>query len=200
MNEETIPVGEKVLGRVINAAGEPLDDGGAILNAPRVPIRRAGGTTSAAPQPPGVLETGLKVIDLLAPLPRGGVADLFGPAGVGKLVVMAELIHNFATRQNGVAVCAGLEARTYLANEFLAGLADLGVEDKTVAVFWERDEPPTARPRVVLAALTIAEQFRAQGRPVLFFIDKQLELAGELAGVRERLGVPGAAPMTAVLF
>jgi F-type H+-transporting ATPase subunit beta len=198
-NPDMIPVGEKVLGRVINALGVPLDGRGALAGAPLLPIHAAPGAAlpTAPPQP---LETGIKVIDLLAPLMRGGTLDLLGPAGVGKLVLMGELIHNLAGRRGGVAVCAGLEERTYQVTDFLSVLGEMGVDHQTAVVFWSRDDPPTQRPRVLLAALTIAAHFRDQGREVVFCLDKKLVPTDELAALSGGVRAPGPAGITTLLF
>lgn len=169
----SVPVGEQTLGRIFNLLGEPIDEKGAAQNpSQKWPIHRT---------PPGfnkvlsvntILETGIKVIDLLAPYPKGGKVGLFGGAGVGKTVIVMELIHNIATEHGGVSVFAGVGERTREGNDLWLELNESGVVKKTALVFGQMNEPPGARLRVGLSALTMAEYFRDEmHQDVLLFID-----------------------------
>ncbi|MBF0531933.1 MAG: F0F1 ATP synthase subunit beta [Candidatus Omnitrophica bacterium] len=168
-----VPVGDKTLGRLFNVLGKPIDKKADIpADAQRDPIHR--GSPNFQEQLPitNVLETGLKVIDLLAPFPRGGKIGLFGGAGVGKTVLVMELMRNIAQELGGVSVFAGIGERTREGNELWLELQASGVADKTALVFGQMNEPPGARLRVGLAGLTMAEYFRdIQRRDVLLFID-----------------------------
>ena len=166
------PVGEATLGRVINVTGDVIDDGPAL---PKDVERRS--IHAEAPkltdQNPSVeiLETGIKVIDLLCPFIKGGKIALFGGAGVGKTVIMQELIHNIAMGHGGYSVFAGVGERTREGNDLLHEMKDSGVIDKLAMVFGQMNEPPGARMRVALTGLTIAEKFRDEGKDILMFID-----------------------------
>ena len=169
----TVPVGNQALGRIFNVIGEPIDEKGPLA----FPAQR---NTIHAPSPTfqeqlpitSVLETGLKVVDLLAPFPRGGKVGLFGGAGVGKTVLVMEFMRNIAQEQGGVSIFAGIGERTREGNELWLELHESGVINKTALVFGQMNEPPGARLRVGLSALTIAEYFRDQERKdVLLFID-----------------------------
>jgi F-type H+-transporting ATPase subunit beta len=168
----TVPVGREVLGRIINVTGEPVDELGPINEKIRYPIHR--------PAPPFVdqsteveaFETGIKVVDLLAPYSKGGKIGLFGGAGVGKTVVIMELIHNIATQHGGFSVFGGVGERTREGNDLWHEMKDSGVLDKAALVYGQMNEPPGARLRVGLSALTLAEYFRdEEGQDVLLFID-----------------------------
>lgn len=169
----SVPVGEQTLGRIFNLLGEPIDEKGAVQDPKkRWPIHR---------KPPGfeevlpvtaILETGIKVIDLLAPYPKGGKVGLFGGAGVGKTVIVMELIHNIATEHGGVSVFSGVGERTREGNDLWLELNESGVVKKTALVFGQMNEPPGARLRVGLSGLTMAEYFRDEmHQDVLLFID-----------------------------
>ena len=168
----TVPVGREVLGRIINVIGEPVDELGPINEKTRYPIHR--------PAPPYVdqsteveaFETGIKVVDLLAPYSKGGKIGLFGGAGVGKTVVIMELIHNIATQHGGFSVFGGVGERTREGNDLWNEMKGSGVLDKAALVYGQMNEPPGARLRVGLSALTVAEYFRdEEGQDVLLFID-----------------------------
>ena len=169
----TVPVGPQTLGRIFNLLGEPIDGKGAIpFPENREQIHRGSPTFREQLPISTILETGLKVIDLLAPFPRGGKIGLFGGAGVGKTVIVMELIRNIAQERGGVSIFGGIGERTREGNELWLELNASGVVDKTALVFGQMNEPPGARLRVGLAALTMAEYFRDQERKdVLLFID-----------------------------
>jgi F-type H+-transporting ATPase subunit beta len=169
----TVPVGKQTLGRIFNLLGNPLDERGDLPEPnKRAPIHRA--PPSFEDQLPirTIFETGIKVIDLLAPYPKGGKVGLFGGAGVGKTVILMELIRNIATEHGGVSVFAGVGERTREGNDLWLELNASGVVKKTALVFGQMNEPPGARLRVALSALTMAEHFRdEEGQDVLLFVD-----------------------------
>lgn len=169
----TVPVGPQTLGRVFNCLGDPIDGQGGIADPQmRDPIHRDSPSFEEQLSISSILETGLKVIDLLAPYPKGGKIGLFGGAGVGKTVIVMELIHTIATEHGGVSVFGGVGERTREGNELWLDLNSSGVAKKTAMVFGQMNEPPGARFRVGLSALTMAEYFRDQERKdVLLFID-----------------------------
>jgi F-type H+-transporting ATPase subunit beta len=169
----SVPVGKQTLGRIFNLLGSPLDDKGQVPEPnKRGPIHRAPPTFEEQLPVSTVFETGIKVIDLLAPYPKGGKVGLFGGAGVGKTVILQELIHNIATEHGGVSVFTGVGERTREGNDLYHELMESGVIDKTALVFGQMNEPPGARLRVALAGLAMAEHFRdAEGQDVLLFID-----------------------------
>ena len=168
-----VPVGEGVLGRLLNVIGEPIDGKGDIPDdAPRLPLHRDAPPHEDQVTTDQVLETGIKVMDLICPFARGGKLGLFGGAGVGKTVILTELINNVASGHGGFSVFAGVGERTREGNDLLHELTDSGVIDKTAMVFGQMNEPPGARQRIALTGLTIAEYFREEaGQDVLFFID-----------------------------
>ena len=167
----SVPVGEKTLGRVMNVLGEPVDEAGDIGAEETLPIHRE--APSYADQAPAVeiLETGIKVIDLIMPIAKGGKIGLFGGAGVGKTVTLMELINNIAVQQEGLSVFAGVGERTREGNDFYYEMKEAGVLDKVAMVYGQMNEPPGNRLRVGLSGLTMAEYFRDEGRDVLMFID-----------------------------
>ncbi len=168
----TVPVGDIVKGRIFNVIGEPVDEKPAPENAERWPIHRAAPDLIDMEVTPQVFETGMKVVDLLAPYLKGGKVGLFGGAGVGKTVIIQELIHNIASHHGGVSVFAGVGERTREGNDLFLEMTESGVINSTCLVFGQMNEPPGARQRVGLSALTMAEYFRdAQGQDVLLFID-----------------------------
>ncbi len=169
----TVPVGKQTLGRIFNLLGEPLDEGGPVPNPKqRAPIHRAPPSFEEQLPVRTIFETGIKVIDLLAPYPKGGKVGLFGGAGVGKTVILMELIRNIATEHGGVSVFAGVGERTREGNDLWLELNASGVVNKTALVFGQMNEPPGARLRVALSALTMAEHFRdEEGQDVLLFVD-----------------------------
>ncbi|MBI3986602.1 MAG: F0F1 ATP synthase subunit beta, partial [Lentisphaerae bacterium] len=168
----SVPVGRQNLGRLINVLGEPVDSLGEIKALAHAPIHHAPPSLQDQETRTQILETGIKVIDLLAPYPRGGKIGLFGGAGVGKTVLIMELIHNIATEHGGLAVFAGVGERTREGNDLWLEMKESKVLDKTVLVYGQMNEPPGARLRVALTALTVAESFRDEsGQDVLVFID-----------------------------
>ena len=167
-----IPVGKEVLGRILNVIGEPVDEGGPVATDKSYPIHRPAPTFLDQDVNVELLETGVKVIDLLEPYPRGGKVGLFGGAGVGKTVIIMELIHNIATEHGGFSVFGGVGERTREGNDLWLEMKESGVLDKTALVFGQMTETPGARARVGLSALTAAEYFRdEEGQDVLLFID-----------------------------
>ena len=169
----TVPVGEATLGRVFNVLGEPVDHNPApVGNKESWPIHRAAPKFDDQETSTQILETGIKVVDLIAPYSRGGKVGLFGGAGVGKTVLIMELIHNIATEHGGYSVFAGVGERTREGNDLWSEMTESGVIDKTALVYGQMNEPPGARMRVALTGLTMAEYFRdVQGQDVLLFID-----------------------------
>jgi F-type H+-transporting ATPase subunit beta len=168
----TFPVGPETLGRVFNLMGEPIDERGPVNAEKRYPIHRLPPTFEDQETSTEIFETGLKVIDLLAPYAKGGKVGLFGGAGVGKTVLIMELIRNVATEHGGVSVFAGVGERTREGNDLWLEMNRSGVIEKTALVFGQMNEPPGARLRVGLSALTQAEYFRDEkGQDVLLFID-----------------------------
>ena len=186
----TVPVGKQTLGRIFNLLGEPLDDRGDMPEPKkRSPIHRAPPTFEDQLPVKHVFETGIKVIDLLAPFPKGGKVGLFGGAGVGKTVILQELIRNIATEHGGVSAFAGVGERTREGNDLWLELNESGVINKTALVFGQMNEPPGARLRVALSALTMAEYFRDQeGQDVLLFIDNIFRYVQAGAEVSTLLG------------
>lgn len=166
-----VPVGEKTLGRIMNVLGEPIDEAGPINAPEKMPIHRKPPTFLEQAGSIELLETGIKVIDLLCPITKGGKVGLFGGAGVGKTVTMMELIHSVASAHSGYAVFAGVGERTREGNDFYHEMKDSNVLDKVSLVYGQMNEPPGNRLRVALTGLTIAEKFRDEGRDVLLFID-----------------------------
>lgn len=167
----TVPVGEATLGRVFNVLGEPIDEKGPVHAQEYRPIHQPPPALEEQSTQIEVFETGLKVIDLIAPFMRGGKVAVFGGAGVGKTVIIMELIRNIATVHKGISVFAGIGERTREGTQLYREMIEAGVIDKTVMVFGQMNEPPGVRLRVGLTALTMAEYFRDQGRDVLIFID-----------------------------
>jgi F-type H+-transporting ATPase subunit beta len=174
----TVPVGKATLGRIMDVLGAPIDERGPVDNAMQMPIHREAPSYADLSPSQTLLETGIKVIDLICPFAKGGKVGLFGGAGVGKTVNMMELINNIAKAHAGLSVFAGVGERTREGNDFYHEMADSGVvnldklEDSKVAmVYGQMNEPPGNRLRVALTGLTIAESFRDEGRDVLFFVD-----------------------------
>ncbi len=168
----SVPVGEKTLGRILNVLGEPVDKAGPIEAEFKKPIHRAAPKLTELDVTPKIFETGIKVIDLLAPYSKGGKVGLFGGAGVGKTVVIQELINNIATQHGGVSVFGGVGERTREGNDLWHEFKEAGVLSKVALVYGQMNEPPGARMRVALSALTVAEYFRdEQKQDVLLFID-----------------------------
>ena len=177
----TVPVGPNTLGRLFNVLGEPIDGRGQVESEMKYPIHRPAPDFTEQQTRPEVLETGLKVIDLVATFTKGGKIGAYGGAGVGKTVIIQELIRNIATEHGGISVFAGVGERSREGNDLYHEMTDTGVIDKTVMVFGQMNEPPGVRLRVGLTALTMAEYFRdEEGRDVLLFIDNifRFTLAG----------------------
>ncbi len=167
----TVPVGKETLGRIMNVLGEPIDEIGEIGEQERMPIHRKAPSFEEQASSNELLETGIKVIDLICPFAKGGKVGLFGGAGVGKTVNMMELIRNIAIEHEGYSVFAGVGERTREGNDFYHEMKDSNVLDKVSLVYGQMNEPPGNRLRVALTGLTIAEKFRDEGRDVLMFID-----------------------------
>ena len=168
----SVPVGDEVLGRMFNVLGDPIDNLGEVKAKEYMPIHRNAPTFEQQQTSAEILETGIKVIDLLCPYARGGKIGLFGGAGVGKTVLMQELIHNIAMEHGGKSVVCGVGERTREGNDMYFEMKESGVLDKTVLVYGQMNEPPGARMRVALSGLTMAEYFRdKQKQDVLLFID-----------------------------
>jgi F-type H+-transporting ATPase subunit beta len=167
----TVPVGPETLGRILNVVGEPIDEAGPVVAKTQYPIHRNPPAFEDQASAVEVFETGIKVIDLIAPFTKGGKTGVFGGAGVGKTVIITELIRNIAAEHGGYSVFAGVGERTREGTALWGEMQASGVADKTVLVFGQMNEPPGARLRVGLTALTLAEYFRDEGRDVLVFID-----------------------------
>jgi F-type H+/Na+-transporting ATPase subunit beta len=171
-NQIMMPVGEASLGRVLNVVGRPVDGLGPVSHEKMMPIHRAAPKFTEQDVEVNVLETGVKVIDLLVPFPRGGKMGMFGGAGVGKTVIMMEMVHNIAMQHGGISVFAGVGERTREGNDLYHEMKESGVLPKSALVYGQMTEPPGARARVALSALTCAEYFRdEEGQDVLIFID-----------------------------
>ncbi|MEO0616181.1 MAG: F0F1 ATP synthase subunit beta [Pseudomonadota bacterium] len=166
-----VPVGEATLGRVMNVLGQPEDKAGPINSEHMLPIHRPAPSYEEQASSQELLETGVKVIDLIMPIAKGGKVGLFGGAGVGKTVTLMELINNIAVQQEGLSVFAGVGERTREGNDFYYEMEEAGVLDKVALVYGQMNEPPGNRLRVALTGLTMAEHFRDEGRDVLMFID-----------------------------
>lgn len=191
----SVPVGEATLGRVFNVLGNPVDGGEALgEDVPRDPIHRDAPAYDQLATSTEILETGIKVIDLLAPYIRGGKIGLFGGAGVGKTVLIQELIHNITQGHNGISVFTGVGERTREGNDMYHEMKDSGVLKQTAMVYGQMNEPPGARMRVALTGLTIAEHFRdVNGQDVLLFIDNIFRFTQAGSEVSALLGrIPSA--------
>jgi len=175
-----VPVGEATLGRIMDVLGNPIDEAGPVQTEERASIHRKAPSYEELSPSQELLETGIKVIDLICPFAKGGKVGLFGGAGVGKTVNMMELINNIAKQHDGLSVFAGVGERTREGNDFYHEMKDSNVLDKVAMVYGQMNEPPGNRLRVALTGLTIAESFRDQGRDVLFFVDNiyRFTLAG----------------------
>jgi len=219
----SVPVGKATLGRIFNVLGHAIDDGKEVGNEKTLPIHRLAPKFTEQATKVEILETGIKVIDLICPVLKGGKVGLFGGAGVGKTVVIQELIHNIASNHGGYSVFAGVGERTREGNDLYHEMKDSGVLDKVAMVFGQMNEPPGARLRVALTGLTMAEQFRdAEGKDVLFFVDNifrftqagsevsallgripsavgyQPTLASEMGGMQERITSTDKGSVTSV--
>jgi F-type H+-transporting ATPase subunit beta len=166
-----VPVGKATLGRIMDVLGRPIDDKGPIATEERWGIHRQAPSFEDQASSTEILETGIKVIDLIMPISKGGKVGLFGGAGVGKTVTLMELIRNIAVEHSGYSVFAGVGERTREGNDFYHEMTDGGVLDKVALVYGQMNEPPGNRLRVALTGLTMAEYFRDEGRDVLMFID-----------------------------
>jgi F-type H+/Na+-transporting ATPase subunit beta len=218
-----MPVGEASLGRVLNVVGRPVDGLGPVSQEKMMPIHRPAPSFTEQDTEVNVLETGVKVIDLLVPFPRGGKMGMFGGAGVGKTVIMMEMVHNIAMQHGGISVFAGVGERTREGNDLYHEMKDSGVLPKAALIYGQMTEPPGARARVALSALTCAEYFRdVEGQDVLIFIDNifrftqagsevsallgrmpsavgyQPTLAVDLGGLQERITSTDKGSITAV--
>ncbi|MDX1594523.1 MAG: F0F1 ATP synthase subunit beta [Gammaproteobacteria bacterium] len=167
----TVPVGTATLGRIMDVLGNPVDEAGPVETDERSPIHREAPAYADQAASVEILETGIKVIDLIMPIAKGGKIGLFGGAGVGKTVTLMELIRNIAVEHSGYSVFAGVGERTREGNDFYHEMTEGGVIDKVALVYGQMNEPPGNRLRVALTGLTIAENFRDEGRDVLLFVD-----------------------------
>src|SRR5438445_588929 len=176
----SVPVGPATLGRIMDVLGRPIDERGPVAAEIRMPIHRDAPTFEELSPSTELLETGIKVIDLVSPFAKGGKVGLFGGAGVGKTVNMLELIRNIAIEHSGFSVFAGVGERTREGNDFYHEMKESNVLDKVAMVYGQMNEPPGNRLRVGLTGLTMAEYFRDEGRDVLFFVDNiyRFTLAG----------------------
>jgi F-type H+-transporting ATPase subunit beta len=167
----SVPIGTATLGRIMDVLGNPIDEAGPVATDERAPIHRRAPSYDELSPSQELLETGIKVIDLVCPFAKGGKVGLFGGAGVGKTVNMMELINNIAKEHSGLSVFAGVGERTREGNDFYHEMKDSNVLDKVAMVYGQMNEPPGNRLRVALTGLTIAEGFRDEGKDVLFFVD-----------------------------
>ena len=167
----SVPVGQGTLGRIMDVLGTPVDNAGEVEAVRRDPIHREPPSYDEQASDTAILETGIKVIDLIMPIAKGGKVGLFGGAGVGKTVTLMELINNIAVAQEGLSLFAGVGERTREGNDFYYEMKEAGVLDKVAMVYGQMNEPPGNRLRVALSGLTMAEYFRDEGRDVLMFID-----------------------------
>ncbi|MBU0714422.1 MAG: F0F1 ATP synthase subunit beta [Verrucomicrobia bacterium] len=190
----TVPVGHQNLGRMFNVLGEPIDGLGPVPATQFLPIHRAPPSLQEQEPKTQILETGIKVVDLLAPYSRGGKIGLFGGAGVGKTVLIMELIHNIATEHGGLSVFAGVGERTREGNDLYREMRESKVLEKTILIYGQMNEPPGARLRVALTAMTMAENFRDEtGQEVLLFIDNIFRYAQAGQEISTLLGrIPSA--------
>lgn len=183
----SVPIGKETLGRMFNVTGDPIDNKAGDFKT-KAPIHRTPPALSEQSGEVEILETGIKVIDLICPITKGGKVGLFGGAGVGKTVLIQELINNIAKYHSGYSVFAGVGERTREGNDLYYEMEDSGVLDKTSLVFGQMNEPPGARLRVGLSGLTIAEGFRDEGKDVLFFVDNIFRFTQAGAEVSALLG------------
>ncbi len=190
----TVPVGREVLGRILNVTGDPVDEAGPVKSKKRYPIHRGAPVFENLKTEPEILETGIKVIDLMAPYLKGGKIGLFGGAGVGKTVCIMELINNIATQHGGFSVFGGVGERTREGNDLYHEMKESGVINKTALVYGQMNEPPGARARVALSALSVAEYFRdEENQDVLLFIDNIFRFTQAGSEVSALLGrIPSA--------
>ena len=189
-----VPVGTSVLGRMFDLLGNPIDDAGTVSSQKKKPIHRKAPSFQEQSENVEIFETGIKSIDLICPFVKGGKVGLFGGAGVGKTVIIQELIRNIAQEHGGYSVFAGVGERTREGNDLYHEMKDSGVLDKTALVFGQMNEPPGARQRVALSALTMAEEFRdEEGKDVLLFVDNIFRFTQAGSEVSALLGrIPSA--------
>ena len=189
-----VPVGPEILGRMFNVLGQPIDNKPAVKTEITLPIHREAPDYADLTTSPEIYETGIKVIDLIAPMLKGGKVGLFGGAGVGKTVIMQELIHNIASAHGGFSVVAGVGERTREGNDLYHEMTESGVIDKTVMVFGQMNEAPGPRARVGLTGLTMAEYFRdVEKRDILLFIDNIFRFSQAGSEISALLGrIPSA--------
>ncbi|MFH1487850.1 MAG: F0F1 ATP synthase subunit beta, partial [Pseudomonadota bacterium] len=189
-----MPAGDPILGRVLNVVGRPVDGLGPVNATEFLPIHRHAPAFDEQDTSVTVLETGVKVIDLLVPFPRGGKMGMFGGAGVGKTVIMMEMIHNIAMEHGGISVFAGVGERTREGNDLYLEMKESGVIDRAALIYGQMTEPPGARARVALSALTAAEYYRdVKGQDVLLFIDNIFRFTQAGSEVSALLGrIPSA--------
>ena len=185
----SVPVGKATLGRIMDVLGDPVDEAGPVNAEQRMPIHRKAPAYADLAPAVEILETGIKVIDLVMPIAKGGKVGLFGGAGVGKTVTLMELIRNIAVEHSGFSVFAGVGERTREGNDFYHEMKEGGVLDKVALVYGQMNEPPGNRLRVALTGLTMAEYFRDEGRDVLLFVDNiyRYTLAEEMGRLQERI-------------
>jgi F-type H+-transporting ATPase subunit beta len=190
----SVPVGTAVLGRMFDVLGEPIDNKGPVAATKKMSIHRSAPDFSEQSTKAEVFETGIKSVDLICPFMKGGKVGLFGGAGVGKTVVIQELIRNIASEHGGYSVFAGVGERTREGNDLYHEMKDSGVLDKTALVFGQMNEPPGSRQRVALSALTMAESFRDdEGKDVLLFVDNIFRFTQAGSEVSALLGrIPSA--------
>ena len=190
----SVPVGKEVLGRILNVVGEPVDEQGPVNAKKKYPIHNSSPRLTQLDSNQEVLVTGIKVVDLMAPFLKGGKIGLFGGAGVGKTVLIQELIHNVAKHHGGYSVFAGVGERTREGNDLYHEMKESGVLDKTALIYGQMNEPPGARARVALSALSVAEYFREEEKQdVLLFIDNIFRFTQAGAEVSALLGrIPSA--------
>ncbi|MCR4278567.1 MAG: F0F1 ATP synthase subunit beta [bacterium] len=190
----SVPVGRETLGRMFNVVGDVIDTKGTKVTGEKLPIHREAPAFTEQSTRAEVLETGIKVVDLICPFLKGGKVGLFGGAGVGKTVIIMELIRNIATEHGGFSVFAGVGERSREGNDLYREMSESGVLDKTTLVFGQMNEPPGARSRVALSALTMAEHFRdAEGQDVLLFVDNIFRFTQAGSEVSALLGrIPSA--------
>ena len=190
----TVPVGREVLGRILNVTGDPVDEEGPVVTKKRYPIHRAAPIFTDLSIQTQILETGIKVVDLMAPYAKGGKIGLFGGAGVGKTVLIMELINNVAKQHGGFSVFGGVGERTREGNDLYHEMKESGVIDKTALIYGQMNEPPGARARVALTALSVAEYFRdEENQDVLLFIDNIFRFTQAGSEVSALLGrIPSA--------
>ena len=190
----SVPVGDGVLGRILNVVGEPIDEAGPVSAQAYNPIHRSPPSFTELSTKEEILVTGIKVVDLMAPYLKGGKIGLFGGAGVGKTVIIQELIHNVAKQHGGYSVFAGVGERSREGNDLYYEMREAGVLDKTALVFGQMNEPPGARARVALSALSVAEYFRdEQNQDVLLFVDNIFRFTQAGSEVSALLGrIPSA--------